>query len=345
MSKNAIIALTVVLCVLAAGVGAFFGMRGRTMPASAPAAQTAAAQPEAAPAASAAVEVAVPVTSPAQTPTAEAASPSPVATSPVTVAPSAPAATSSAPKRAPEAARAPAAAASSTKPAPASQTAAAPDPARPVTPPASQAAAEQAIAVAPSAEQKVAEAPVAAPPAAEPVAQFDELVVEADAVVGVKLDSSVNSETARVEDPVEAHVSRDVRVGSRVAIPSGARVLGVVTQADRGGKMKSRARLAVRFHTLVLPDGTRTTIQTDAVLREGDAPGQEAASKMGAAAAGGAILGAILGGGKGAAIGGSIGAAGGAAAVMNGDRSLATLQAGTSLTLRLLRPVTVIVAR
>jgi hypothetical protein len=66
---------------------------------------------------------------------------------------------------------------------------------------------------------------------------------------------------------------------------------------------------------------------------------------MGAAAAGGAILGAILGGKKGAAIGGSVGAAGGAAAVMAGDRNAAVLQAGTSVTVRLLRPVTVVVAR
>ena len=186
-------------------------------------------------------------------------------------------------------------------------------------------------------------APPPAPVVREP--DFEELVVSQDQVLGLKLDSTVNSETARVEDPVEAHVTRDVKVGSRVAIPSGSRVLGSVTLVEQGGKAKTKARVSVRFHTLVLGDGTRAQIHTDAILREGESPGQEAAAKVGAAAAGGAILGAILGGGKGAAIGGSIGAAGGAAAVAAGKRNPAILQAGSSFTVRLLEPVTITVER
>ena len=60
---------------------------------------------------------------------------------------------------------------------------------------------------------------------------------------------------------------------------------------------------------------------------------------------GGAILGAIIGGGKGAAIGGSVGAAGGTAAVMAGGRNPAVLASGTSLTVRLSQPVTIVVER
>jgi hypothetical protein len=197
--------------------------------------------------------------------------------------------------------------------------------------------------VEPPADPPVTLPPTEPPPPPEP--QFEELVIAADSVLGLKLDSTVNSETARMEDPVEAHVTRDVRVGSRIAVAAGTRVLGSVSQVEQGGKMRSKARLAVRFHTLVLADGTRAQIQTDAVFREGDSPGQEAASKMGAAAAGGAILGAILGGSKGAAIGGSIGAAGGAAAVMAGKRNSAVLPAGTAVTVRLQQPVGIMVER
>jgi len=194
-----------------------------------------------------------------------------------------------------------------------------------------------------------ADPPVTAPPPTEPLPppepQFEELVIAADSVLGLKLDSTVNSETARIEDLVEAHVTRDVHVGSRIAVAAGTRVLGSVSEVEAGGKMRNKARLAVRFHTLVLEDGTRAQIQTDVIFREGDSPGQAAASKMGAAAAGGAILGAILGGGKGAAIGGSIGAAGGAAAVMAGRRSSAVLPAGTAVTVRLQQPVGIMVER
>ena len=174
---------------------------------------------------------------------------------------------------------------------------------------------------------------------------IEELVVPADSVIGLRIESTVSSEVARIEDPVEARVTRDVRVGSEVVIASGSRVLGSVIQVERGGKMKTAARIGVRFHTLVLADNTRMPIHTEAIYREGKSPGNESAAKVGGAAVGGAILGAILGGGKGAAIGGAVGAAGGTGAVMAGGRNPAMLASGTSLTVRLSQPVTVVVER
>jgi type IV secretory pathway VirB10-like protein len=191
----------------------------------------------------------------------------------------------------------------------------------------------------------VAEPVAPPPPPGPPPRTFEEFVVTADSVLGLQVDSTVSSEVARVEDPVEARVTRDVRVGSEVAIPSGTRVIGSVVQVERGGKMKTKARIGIRFHTLVLSDGTRLRMSTEAVYREGQSPGQESAAKVGAAAVGGAILGAIIGGGKGAAIGGSVGAAGGTAAMMAGGRNPAVLNSGTAVTVRLREPVTVTVER
>ena len=115
-------------------------------------------------------------------------------------------------------------------------------------------------------------------------------------------------------------MTRDVKVGDRVAIPAGSRAIGSVMQVERGGKFKERARLGIRFHTLVLADGTRVPISTETIYRDGEAPGNSSAAKVGGAAVGGAIIGAILGGAKGAAIGATAGAGGGTAAVMAGDR-------------------------
>jgi hypothetical protein len=181
--------------------------------------------------------------------------------------------------------------------------------------------------------------PIELPRAAE--RQFDELVIPAESVIGLQLERAISSETARVEDRVEARVTRDVRVDGRVAVPAGSRVLGSVALVERGGKMKERARLGLRFHTLVLADGTTHDVQTDTVYREGESPAGSSAAKIGGGAIGGAILGAIIGGGKGAAIGGATGAAGGTAAVMAGDRNAATLPAGTVVTVRLVSPVSV----
>ncbi|HYN10473.1 MAG TPA: hypothetical protein VES67_24000 [Vicinamibacterales bacterium] len=227
------------------------------------------------------------------------------------------------------------------------------------------AAAPAAPASAPASTPPPAPAPIALPPTttsdvaptprvadvAPPVKEiekprFEEVIVKADSVIGIRLDSSISSETAKVEDRVVARVSRDVTVDERVAIPAGARLEGNVTLVEKGGKFKERARLGVRFTTLILADGaTRLPIDTETIFRDGDSPTKEASSKIGASAVVGAILGAVVGGKKGAVIGSTAGAAGGTAAVMSGGRNAATLSAGTPLTVRLTAPVTVLVER
>jgi hypothetical protein len=199
-----------------------------------------------------------------------------------------------------------------------------------------------AVAQAPPVEgAPVREVPDPAPQAKE----FEELVVPTESVLGLQLETPLNSERAQVEDRVDAKVTRDVRVGNRVAIPAGSRVIGSVVLVGRGGKVKERASLAIKFNTVVLADSTRLAINTDAIYRESESPASKSAAKIGGAAVGGAILGAILGGGKGAAIGSSIGAAGGTTAVMAGGRATVVMPAGTLLTVRMLSPVTVTVEK
>lgn len=224
-------------------------------------------------------------------------------------------------------------------------------------------ASAPAPAAAPS--SNVADAPRATPPApavevveppriasndvsrsVEPVGPlYDELVIAADSVIGLEIETAVSTEKARVEDPVVARVTRDVKVGNRVAIPAGSRVTGEVTTVDKGGRLKERARLGVRFTSIVLADGTRVPIQTETIYREGDSPTNESAAKIGGGAIGGAIIGGILGGGKGAAIGSIVGAGAGTGAVAAGGRNAATLPSGTPVTVRVHDPVTVTVER
>jgi hypothetical protein len=182
-------------------------------------------------------------------------------------------------------------------------------------------------------------APAEPPPPSRP--QIVEVVIPASAVLGLQVEHSITSETARVEDRVDARLTRDVRAEGQTAIPAGSKVLGNVILVERGGKMKDKARLGVRFHTVVLANGDQVALRSDAIYREGASPGNEASRKIGGAAIGGAILGAIIGGGKGAAIGSAAGAAGGSAVVMAGDRNAATLAAGTIVNVRLSSPVSV----
>jgi hypothetical protein len=206
--------------------------------------------------------------------------------------------------------------------------AAAPAPA--TVPEAAASRPDSSVAAEPARPEPAHSEPVA-PPAPETI----ELVVPTASVIGLQIETPITSERARIEDRVEARVMRDVAVDGRTAIPAGTRALGSVTLVDRGGKVTERARLGVRFHTLVLADGTQLPIRTETILREGEPPTGESARKIGGAAVGGAILGAIMGGKKGAIVGGATGAAGGTAVVMAGDRNAATLPVGAVVTVRL----------
>jgi type IV secretory pathway VirB10-like protein len=327
LSKPVAIALLAGTCVAAAGGGAFLAVRQNTAeaPASAAPAVPAAAQPL--------VHETEAVVEPQPLIPVE---PEPVEAAPVPRRTPSPA---PAPDRAaPMTARAPAAV--SPAPQPVARDAA---PAR-TAPPAAEAVPPRTELPSAPAESRPAE-PVRAESPLPPARFYEDLTVPASSVIGLQIDSAVSSERARLEDRVEARVLRDVLVDGRTAIPAGSRAVGAVTLVERGGKMTERARLGVRFHTIVLADSMQVPVRTDTIFREGESPTGDSARKIGGAAAGGAILGAIIGGKKGAVIGGATGAAGGTAVVFAGDRNAATLPAGAVVTVRLAEPLTVEVER
>ena len=312
------VAFTVVglACVAAAGAGGYLALRQNATP---EAAQTAAAAP-----APAAADTATPTAAPS-TPVQETEDVVTPSTTPE--------------RKTPRKVVAPAPVTRTPAPTPAAQAAVAPKPSAPA--PLPQAPTPDPAPAPVAKVEPVVIAPEAPPAPAPPQHTFEELVVSADSVIGLQSDTTVTSERARVEDRVEARVTRDVKVGDRVAIPAGSRAIGYVTQVEQGGKFKQQAKLAIRFQTIVLGDGTRLPVSTAAVEREGEAKGNSTAAKVGGGAVAGTILGAILGGGKGAAIGGLAGAGAGSAATAAGERSVATLRAGEPITVRLLSPVTV----
>ena len=249
--------------------------------------------------------------------------------------------TPASPTAIPEAPTAPAA-----RPAPVARRAPAPRPGPAhAAAPAAAIPAPVAVAAPPLVPAPIELPRIADAPPATPQPRFEDLELAAQSVIGLQLETTVSSETARVEDEVVARVTRDVRVGDHVAIPAGAKAHGEVTLVERGARLRERARLGVRFTSIVLADGTRLPIDTEAIYREGDSVRNENAAKIGGGAIGGAIIGGILGGGKGAAIGSAIGGGAGTAAAAAGGRNAATLPSGSPVTVRIERPVTVTVER
>jgi hypothetical protein len=197
------------------------------------------------------------------------------------------------------------------------------------------AAATPAASAVPATDVRPAEA-------AAPAAAWREVIIPAGTALPVVLDTTVGSDISRVEQPVHAHLARGVVVHGATVLPAGSAVTGVVTNAVRSGKVKGRAHIAMRFESLTpRGDDERYRIRTSAVGRTAPATKKQDAAKIGAPAAGGAVIGAIVGGKKGAAIGGAVGGGGGTAVVLSTRGKEVHMGKGSVVTVRLTEPLTV----
>jgi len=169
-------------------------------------------------------------------------------------------------------------------------------------------------------------------------ADAGEGVLEAGTDIQVRLEQTLSSKTARMEDRVEGTVAEPVRSGSRVVIPVGSRVRGVVQAAEAAERPSKAGRLDLRFDNLTIPGSPRMDIRTSVVSIKEDTVTGDTAKKAGMGALLGAVLGKVVGGTEGAIIGLVVGA-GGAIAATKGDD--VELREGSVLTLRLERPLTV----
>lgn len=168
-----------------------------------------------------------------------------------------------------------------------------------------------------------------------PVAKFREFTLPEGTKLVARLDSAVGSDTSRVEDKVEAVLTNAVVVDGIDVLPAGSVVRGVVAAAEPAGKVKGRARLALRFTSIsVAGRDDRPAIMASTDMLAPSTKGEDAI-KIAAPAAGGAIIGRILGGKKGAAIGTAVGGGGGAAVVLSTSGDEVRLARGAVLTLPL----------
>jgi len=172
-----------------------------------------------------------------------------------------------------------------------------------------------------------------------PVASVKEVTIPSGTTLRLSLESAVASDTSRVEQPVRATLRSPVSINGQVVVPAGSEVGGVVTEAEESGRVKGRARLAMRFNSL-RAGGERYDIRTSGYAQEAEATKKKDAVKIAIGAGAGAALGAILGGG-GAAKGAAIGGAGGTGVVLATKGKEVRLGAGAAITTRLTAPLTV----
>jgi hypothetical protein len=153
--------------------------------------------------------------------------------------------------------------------------------------------------------------------------------------VDVRLVTALTSDTAQVEDRVEATTMIDLYRGNELLVPAGSVLTGWVTSVDRASRTDRKGTLTIQFNRLRLNNRNYDVkaYVTQALESEG-LKGETA--RIGAGSAVGAIIGGILGGVKGAIAGILIGGGGVIAATEGKD---VHLPEGTVLRVRFDSPV------
>jgi hypothetical protein len=169
---------------------------------------------------------------------------------------------------------------------------------------------------------------------------FREVTVPAGTLLPVDLETAVSSVSSNVEDPVRGTLRRAVLVDGYEALPAGSTLSGVVTSAQRSGRVKGRAHVAFRFNTLRARD-ERIDVRTGVIGRAAPGTKKEDVAKIGIGAGAGAVIGGVIGGGSGAAKGAAIGGAGGTGVVLATRGKEVSLPSGADLSVKLLEPITV----
>ena len=177
--------------------------------------------------------------------------------------------------------------------------------------------------------------------------------VPANNVIRVRMDTELNSRTARIGDRFSASVTEPVYGGESgvTVVPVGSKVWGRVTSVRPAGR-RTPGNIAVSFYQVQTPNGVRhiingslTSLQTDQVNadNEGTVKGRSNQKRdavfIGGGAATGALIGAIAGGGKGAAIGAILGGGLGTGARVYEKEQEADVKSGTEFGVILNRAV------
>jgi hypothetical protein len=173
--------------------------------------------------------------------------------------------------------------------------------------------------------------------------------------IPLQLINSVSTKTAAIGDRVYLQTAFPILSGGRIVIPPGSYVTGTVTQVKRGGRVKGRAELYVRFDSLTLPNGVTRDFRAGVHTLDASNPGRVDrtegkvegesnktgdAVKVGEAAGWGTMIGGVATRtGKGAGIGAAAGAAAGLVGVMLTRGPDAILERGSTVEMVLDRTI------
>jgi len=221
------------------------------------------------------------------------------------------------------------------------------------------AAAAQAPAAPAQTPAPAAKAPAPAATAAAAPGKAATVDVPSGTVIPLVLENAISTRSARPGDPVYFQTLYPIILHGRILIPAGSYMGGEVLSAKRPGRFKGRGQLMLKLTQLILPNGyTVSLVGTpsnagtgggEQMGKEGQVKGptsraDDAAVIIRSTVYGGGI-GALAAGGTGAKAGLGIGAAAGLLGVLLTRGPDAELPRGTTLDVRLDRPIALLASR
>ncbi len=206
------------------------------------------------------------------------------------------------------------------------------------------------------ATQGLAQSPPAAPQSAAATPTY---TVPAGTKILLSLKSGINTKTAQQGDGVYLVSSFPVVGNSRVMVPVGVYVQGVVDRVQRPGRVKGRAQLDLHFTTMIFPNGQVVEVPgvlnslpgsdgpkvkgSEGTVEQAGNKGRDVGNVLKGAAIGaeaGAIAGGVNGSAaKGAGYGGLAGAAAGTIYTLFTRGNDIVIPSGTSVEMVLQRPL------
>lgn len=139
--------------------------------------------------------------------------------------------------------------------------------------------------------------------------------IEAETPITVRLEHALSTEEHSSGDAFQAHLDEDLVVDGRLLAPAGSQVSGLITAAQRSGKVKGKAEMTVTLTTLHVK-GKEYDLDVHPLTFQAEGSTDKDTKVIAGSAVAGAVIGAIAGGKKGAAIGAGTGGGAGTAYVL-----------------------------
>ena len=155
--------------------------------------------------------------------------------------------------------------------------------------------------------------------------------IPAGAKLSIRLDSGINSKTAKTGQTFHGTLARNLVVNGKSVADAGAPVKGKVTHAKSSGRLHDPGELTLRL-TSVEIHGKPVPVSTTAYRAKGKSHTKGNVEKIGGGAAAGALIGGLAGGGKGALIGTAVGAGAGTGVAAATGKEEASVPAEAALT-------------